>query len=159
MLTDKHQCQEDLIWKIKKKTVGLATPEGDNDAATKKYVDDNKPDLSNYLKLDGEKTMKGILNMDSHKITNVYMDYTSGTDSGRKYWKNKEFQKKDWNGAIAFTNYEKVVVELRSALRGDEFNENEFIDKMKIMDEMIIDKTPSADRFVKKYQKKYLNYK
>ena len=60
---------------------------------------------------------------------------------------------------IAFTNYEKVVVELRSALRGDEFNENEFIDKMKIMDEMIIDKTPSADRFVKKYQKKYLNYK
>ena len=29
---------------------------------------------------------------------------------------------------------------------------------MKIMDEMIIDKTPLADRFVKKYQKKYLNY-
>ena len=84
-----------LDMKNKKKTVGLATPEGDNDAATKKYVDDNKPDLSNYLKLDGEKTMKGILNMDSHKITNVYMDYTSGTDSGRKYWKNKEFQKKD----------------------------------------------------------------
>ena len=59
---------------------------------------------------------------------------------------------------IAFTNYEKVLVELRSSLRGDEFNKNEFIDKMKIMDEMIIDKTPLADRFVKKYQKKYLSY-
>ena len=48
---------------------------------------------------------------------------------------------------------------MRSALRGDEFNKNEFIDKIKIMDEMIIDKTPLTDRFVKKYQKKYLNYK
>ena len=28
---------------------------------------------------------------------------------------------------IAFTTHEKVLVELRSALRGDEFNKNEFI--------------------------------
>lgn len=40
---------------------------------------------------------------------------------------------------IAFTTYEKVLVESRTALRGDEFDKNEFIDKMKIMDEMIID--------------------
>ena len=48
---------------------------------------------------------------------------------------------------IAFTTYEKVLVEVRSALRGDEFYKNEFIGKMKIMDEMIIDQTPLADRF------------
>lgn len=40
---------------------------------------------------------------------------------------------------IASTTYEKVLVELRTALRGDEFDKNDFIDKMKIMDEMIID--------------------
>lgn len=50
---------------------------------------------------------------------------------------------------IAFTTYEKVLVEVRSALRGDEFYKNEFIGKMKIMDEMIIDQTPLADRFSK----------
>ena len=49
----------------------------------------------------------------------------------------------------------KVLVELRSALRGDEFNKNEFIDKMKLIDEMIIDQTPLADRFVKKYNHKW----
>ena len=43
---------------------------------------------------------------------------------------------------IAFTTYEKVLVELRAALRGDEFNKQEFIDRMKRIDEMIIDQTP-----------------
>lgn len=51
---------------------------------------------------------------------------------------------------IAFTTHEKVVVELRSALRGDEFNKNEFIKKIKIMDEIIIDRTPLADKYIKK---------
>ena len=56
---------------------------------------------------------------------------------------------------IAFTTYEKVLVELRSALRGDEFNKNEFIHKMKIMDEMTMDQTPLANRFSKRCNKKY----
>ena len=55
---------------------------------------------------------------------------------------------------IAFTTYEKVLVELRSALRGDEFNKEQFIDKMKIIDEMIIDQTPLADKYLKKYKEK-----
>ena len=50
----------------------------------------------------------------------------------------------------AFTTYDKVLVELRSALRGDSFNKQEFIDRMKLIDEMIIDQTPLADRFAGK---------
>ena len=50
---------------------------------------------------------------------------------------------------------EKVLVELRSALRGDEFNKDQFTDKMKIIDEMIIDQTPLADKYGKKYKAKY----
>ena len=34
---------------------------------------------------------------------------------------------------IAITTYEKVLVELRSALRGDEFDKDRFIDKMKLL--------------------------
>ena len=57
---------------------------------------------------------------------------------------------------IAFTTYDKVLVERRSALRDDEFNKQEFIDRMKLIDEMIIDQTPLADRFAKKYNKKFM---
>lgn len=51
--------------------------------------------------------------------------------------KIKNHKKKIEMSRIAFTTYEKVLVELRSALRGDEFNKNEFNDKMKLIDEMI----------------------
>ena len=56
---------------------------------------------------------------------------------------------------IAFTTYDKVLVELRSAMRGDEFDKDQFIDKMRVVDAMIIDQTPLADKFVKKYDRKY----
>ncbi|CAH3018102.1 unnamed protein product [Porites evermanni] len=56
---------------------------------------------------------------------------------------------------IAFTTYEKVLVELRAALRGDEWDKQEFVDRMKLVDEMIIDQTPIADRFSSRYRKKF----
>ena len=71
------------------------------------------------------------------------------------YGKMMNYKKKIELTKIAFTTYEKVLVELRSALRGDDFHENEFIEKMKILDEMIIDQTPLADKFIKKYNKNF----
>ena len=56
---------------------------------------------------------------------------------------------------IAFNSYEKVLVELRPALRGDEFDKDHFIDKMKVIDAMIIDQTPLSDKYVKLYDKKW----
>ena len=69
--------------------------------------------------------------------------------------KMKNYEKKIEMSQIAFTTHEKVLVELRSALRGDEFNKQEFIDRMKLIDEMIIDQTPIADRFASRYSKKF----
>ena len=69
--------------------------------------------------------------------------------------KTKNYKKKIEMTQIAFTTYNKVLVELRSALRGDEFNKQELIDRMKLIDEMIIDQTPLADRFVKRYNEKF----
>ena len=69
--------------------------------------------------------------------------------------KTKNYKKKIEMLKIAFTTYEKVLVELRSALRGDEFDKDRFIDKMKIIDEMIIDQTPLADKYGKKYKDTY----
>ena len=56
---------------------------------------------------------------------------------------------------IAFTTYEKVLVELRAALRGDKWNKEEFVDRMKLIDELIIDQTPIADRFESRYNEKF----
>ena len=72
------------------------------------------------------------------------------------FGKMKNYKKKIEMRKIAFTSYEKVLVELRSAsVRADEFNKEQFIDKMKVIDEMIIDQTPLADKYVKLYDKKY----
>ena len=57
---------------------------------------------------------------------------------------------------IAFTTYEKVLVELRSALRGDDWNKQEFVDRIKLIDEMIIDQTPEPDKFSIKYEEKFI---
>ena len=69
--------------------------------------------------------------------------------------KKNNYKRKIEMTRIAFTNYEKVLVELRSALRGDDFNKEEFVDRMKLIDEMIIDQTPIADRFVSRYENKF----
>ena len=68
--------------------------------------------------------------------------------------KIKNYKKNIEMTQIAYLTYDKVLVELRSALRGDDFDKKEFIDRMKIIDEMIIDQTPVADRFAKIYNKK-----
>ena len=69
--------------------------------------------------------------------------------------KKKYYKRKIEMSRIAFTTYEKVLVELRAALRGDEWNKQEFVDRMKLVDEMIIDQTPIADRFDSRYKKKF----
>ena len=69
--------------------------------------------------------------------------------------KKNNYKRKIELSRIAFTTYEKVLVELRAALRGDEWKKEEFVDRMKLIDEMIIDQTPIADRFVGRYNKKF----
>ena len=69
--------------------------------------------------------------------------------------KKNNYKRKIEMSRIAFTSYEKVLVDLRSALRGDEWNKEEFVDRMKLIDEIIIDQTPIADRFESRYNEKF----
>ena len=48
--------------------------------------------------------------------------------------KKNNYKRKIEMSRIAFTTYEKVLVELRSALRGDEWNKQEFVDRMKLVE-------------------------
>ena len=69
--------------------------------------------------------------------------------------KKNNYKRKIEMTRIAFTTYEKVLVELRAALRGDEWNKQDFVDRMKLIDELIIDQTPIADRFESRYKIKF----
>lgn len=53
------------------KLVSLGTPTTNTDAATKKYVDDNVPDMSDYLEKDGTVAMTGNLNLNVNRIINL----------------------------------------------------------------------------------------
>ena len=69
--------------------------------------------------------------------------------------KKKNYKRKIEMSRIAFTTYEKILVELRAALRGDEWDKEEFVNRMKLIDEMIIEQTPIAGRFASRYNKKF----
>ena len=71
--------------------------------------------------------------------------------------KKNNYKRKIEMTQIAYTTYEKVLVELRSVLRGDEWDKQKFIDRMKLIDEMIIDQTPEPDKFEIKYLNKFKN--
>ena len=69
--------------------------------------------------------------------------------------KKNNYKRKIEMTKLAFTTYEKVLVELRAALRGDEWNKQDFVDRMKLIDEFMIDLTPIADRFESRYEEKF----
>ena len=52
---------------------------------------------------------------------------------------------------FAYTTYEKILTDIRSFLRGAEFNNEHFIDYLKVVDEIAIDLSPPQDEFEKKY--------
>ena len=69
--------------------------------------------------------------------------------------KKNNYKRKIEMTRIAFTTYEKVLVELRAVLRGDEWDKQDFINRMRLIDDMIIDQTPEHDRFVSRYNEKF----
>ena len=69
--------------------------------------------------------------------------------------KKNDYKKKIEMTKIAFTTYEKVLTELRAVLRGDNWDKQDFVNRMKLIDDMIIDQTPEPDRFEIKYYNKF----
>ena len=55
----------------------------------------------------------------------------------------------------AFTTYQKVLVDLRTALRGDSFDKNNFIKELNILDDTIVDFSPLVTKVEKQYNKQF----
>ena len=55
----------------------------------------------------------------------------------------------------AFTTYQKVLLDLPTALRGGQCDKNEFIKEMNLIDDTIVDFAPLITRFEKQYNKTF----
>jgi len=81
-----------------------------------------------------------------------------GTISGaglilKTFSEAKNFERKIEMCKFACTTYEDILTDLRSFLRGLEFNDKEFLDYVKVLDDIIIDMCPLSDKFEDKYNK------
>ena len=59
---------------------------------------------------------------------------------------------------FCYDTYNKVLVELRTSLRGASFNKDDFLKEMTVLDEKIEDFAPLVTRFEKQYAKKFLSH-
>lgn len=69
----------------------------------------------------------------------------------------KNFKRKIEMCKFAYTSNENFLIEIRSYLRGLEFDEKEFLDSTKVLDNIIIDMCPVTDKFNEKYNKMIIN--
>ena len=56
---------------------------------------------------------------------------------------------------FSVTSYEKILANLREAMRGGEWDYKQFIHDMKIPDQEILGVSPPSSKFEKKYNKKF----
>ena len=58
---------------------------------------------------------------------------------------------------FAYTTYQKVLLDLRTALRGDSFNKNDFLNELNILDDTVTDFCLLVTKFEKQYGKQFLS--
>ena len=74
----------------------------------------------------------------------------------KTYSEAKHYKRKIEMSKFAYTSYEKVLIDLRSFMRGLEYNDKVFLDYVKVLDDIIIDMCPLTDKFEKKYNKVFI---
>ena len=76
----------------------------------------------------------------------------------KTFSETKDYKKKIELSKFCYTTYSKVLVELRTSLRGATFDKDDFLKKMTVLDETIVDFAPLVTRFEKQYAKKFLSH-
>ena len=75
----------------------------------------------------------------------------------KTFYETKDYKKKIETSPFAYTTYQKILLELRTALRGGPFDKNDFLKELNILDDTIVDFAPLVTRFEKQYAKKFLS--
>ena len=76
----------------------------------------------------------------------------------KTFSKTKDYKRKIEMSKFAYTTYQKVLLDLRTALRGGSFNKNDFLKELNILDDTITDFCPLVTRFEKQYAKQFLSH-
>ena len=56
---------------------------------------------------------------------------------------------------FAYTSYEKILIQIKSFLRGLSYDDTIFLSDVKIIDDIMIDTCPTIDKYLKKYNSKF----
>ena len=56
---------------------------------------------------------------------------------------------------FAYTSYKKILIQLKSFLRGLSYDDTIFLSDVKILDDIVIDTCPTIDKYLKKYNNKF----
>ena len=70
---------------------------------------------------------------------------------------SKNYKRKIEMSTFAYSTYQKILLDLRTALRGGPFDQNDFLKELNILDDTIVDFAPLVTRFEKQYAKKFLS--
>ena len=73
------------------------------------------------------------------------------------FFETIDYKRKIEKSRFAYTTYQKVLLDLRTALRGSSFNKNDFLKELNILDDTITDFCPLVARFEKQYAKQFLS--
>ena len=73
----------------------------------------------------------------------------------KTYSETKDYKRKIEMSKYAFTTYQKVLLDLRTALRGDSFDKNNFIKELNILNDTIVDFSPLVTKVEKQYNKQF----
>ena len=74
----------------------------------------------------------------------------------KTYSETKNYKRRLEMCKFAYTSYAKVLIDLRSYMRGKEYNDIGFLDYVKVLDDIIIDMCPLTDKFEEKYNKTFI---
>ena len=69
----------------------------------------------------------------------------------------KNYKRKIEMSKFAFSSYQKILLDLRTALRGGPFDKNDFLKELNILDDTFVDFAPLMTRFEKQNAKKFLS--
>ena len=74
----------------------------------------------------------------------------------KTFSETKDYKRKIDMSMFAYTTYQKVLLALRTALRGGSFDKNDFLKELNILDDTITDFCPLVTKFENQYEKQFL---
>ena len=76
----------------------------------------------------------------------------------KTFSETKDYKRKIEKSKFAYTTYQKVLLDLRTAIRGGSFNKNDFLKELNILDDTITDFCPLLTKFEKQHAKQFLSH-